>query len=104
MITSPQISAGLWLAGPPEQWTLNSARVTLSFLRMQDFGKLVLILGVVLVAIGAILWRFPSFFGWVGKLPGDISLQKGNFSFYFPIATCILVSILITLLSWLFRR
>jgi Protein of unknown function (DUF2905) len=71
---------------------------------MQEIGKFVLIIGLVLVAIGAVLWRFPSLFGWVGKLPGDISVQKGNFSFYFPVVTCILVSILITLLSWLFRR
>jgi Protein of unknown function (DUF2905) len=71
---------------------------------MQEIGKFVLIIGLVLVAIGAVLWRFPSFFRWVGKLPGDISVQKGNFSFYFPVVTCILVSIVITLLSWLFRR
>jgi Protein of unknown function (DUF2905) len=50
------------------------------------------------------LWRFPALFSWLGKLPGDISVQKGNYSFYFPVATCILVSIVLTLLSWLFRR
>jgi Protein of unknown function (DUF2905) len=71
---------------------------------MQEVGKFVVIVGLLMVAAGVILWRFPSLFGWVGKLPGDISLQKGNFSFYFPIVTCILVSIGITLLSWLFRR
>ena len=71
---------------------------------MQEIGKFVVILGVFLVVVGVILWRFPSLFGWVGKLPGDISLQKGNFSFYFPVVTCILVSIVVTLLSWLFRR
>jgi hypothetical protein len=71
---------------------------------MQEVGKFVLIVGLLMVAAGVILWRFPSLFGWVGKLPGDISVQKGNFSFYFPIVTCILVSIVITLLSWLFRR
>jgi Protein of unknown function (DUF2905) len=71
---------------------------------MQEVGKFVVIVGLLMVAAGVILWRFPSLFGWVGKLPGDISVQKGNFSFYFPIVTCILVSIVITLLSWLFRR
>jgi len=40
----------------------------------------------------------------MGKLPGDISVQKGNFSFYFPVVTCIVVSLVVTLLSWLFRR
>jgi Protein of unknown function (DUF2905) len=71
---------------------------------MQEIGKFVLIIGLVLVVVGAILWRFSSLFGWVGKLPGDISVQKGNFSFYFPVVTCILISLVLTLLGWLFRR
>ena len=71
---------------------------------MQEVGKFILIIGLVLVAVGALLWRFPNLFGWVGRLPGDVSVQKGNFSFYFPIVTCILISVIVTLLSWLFRR
>jgi hypothetical protein len=71
---------------------------------MQEIGKLVVLIGVLLVVTGMVLWRFPGFFGWVGKLPGDISWQKGNFSFSFPVVTCILISIVITLLSWFFRR
>ena len=71
---------------------------------MQEIGKLVLIIGLGLVIAGGILWRFPNLFGWVGNLPGDISFQKGNFSFYFPVVTCILVGIVLSLLSWLFRR
>ncbi|HEY1477287.1 MAG TPA: DUF2905 domain-containing protein [Chthoniobacterales bacterium] len=71
---------------------------------MQEVGKFILIIGLVLVTVGALLWRFPSLFGWVGRLPGDVSVQKGNFSFYFPIVTCILISVIVTLLSWLFRR
>jgi Protein of unknown function (DUF2905) len=71
---------------------------------MQEIGKFVVIVGALLVVVGVVLWRFPGLFGWVGKLPGDISVQKGNFSFYFPVATCILVSIILTLVSWLFRR
>jgi Protein of unknown function (DUF2905) len=71
---------------------------------MQEVGKFILIIGLVLVAVGALLWRFPGLFGWVGRLPGDVSVQKGNFSFYFPIVTCILISVIVTLLSWLFRR
>jgi hypothetical protein len=71
---------------------------------MQEVGKFILIIGLVLVAVGALLWRFPSLFGWVCRLPGDVSVQKGNFSFYFPIVTCILISVIVTLLSWLFRR
>jgi hypothetical protein len=71
---------------------------------MQEIGKFVVILGMFLVVVGLILWRFPGLFAWVGKLPGDIAVRKGNFSFYFPVVTCIVVSIILTLLSWLFRR
>jgi DUF2905 family protein len=71
---------------------------------MQEIGRYVFLVGIVLVIIGALVWRFPNVFQWVGKLPGDISIRKGGFSFYFPIVTCILVSILLTIVSWLFRR
>jgi len=71
---------------------------------VQEFGKLVAFIGIILVVVGILLWRFPGLFGWVGHLPGDISIKKGNFGFYFPIVTCILISIVLTLLSWIFRR
>jgi hypothetical protein len=71
---------------------------------MQEVGRFVVIVGVLLVVAGVILWRFPSILAWMGKLPGDISVQKGNFSFYFPVVTCVIVSIVVTLLSWFFRR
>jgi len=71
---------------------------------MQEIGKIMLSIGLFLVVAGAMLWRFPGAFGWIGKLPGDVSAQKGSFSFYFPIMTCIVISVLLTLLSWLFRR
>jgi hypothetical protein len=71
---------------------------------MQEVGRFVVIIGLLLVVDGVILWRFPSLLSWMGKLPGDISVQKGSFSFYFPVVTCIVVSLVVTLLSWLFRR
>jgi Protein of unknown function (DUF2905) len=71
---------------------------------MQEVGKFLLLIGAALIVVGAVLWRFPGLFGWLGKLPGDISVQKGDFSFYFPVVTCILISVVLTLLSWLFRR
>jgi Protein of unknown function (DUF2905) len=71
---------------------------------MQDIGRIVMIVGIVLAIGGALLWKFPGWFGWIGRLPGDISIQKGNFSFFFPLVTCILISVILTLLSWLFRR
>jgi hypothetical protein len=70
---------------------------------MNDLGKLMVIAGVVIAIVGAILWFGPAK-TWLGRLPGDIHYSKGNFSFYFPIVTCLLISLALTLLMWLFRR
>jgi hypothetical protein len=70
---------------------------------MNDIGKFLVILGVAIAAIGLLLWSGIGK-GWLGKLPGDINYSKGNFSFHFPIVTCLLVSAILTLLMWLFRR
>lgn len=70
---------------------------------MNELGKLLVLVGLVVAAIGALVWSgFGR--GWLGRLPGDIHYTRGNFSFYFPIVTCLLVSALFTLLLWLFRR
>ncbi len=66
-------------------------------------GKLLIIAGLILIAIGVfVIWggRIP----FLGRLPGDIRIERENFSFYFPLATSILISALLTLLFWLFRR
>jgi hypothetical protein len=70
---------------------------------MPEIGKLLVVLGVALVAIGAVLWSGIGK-GWLGRLPGDIHYSRGNFSFYFPIVTCILLSIILTLILRLFRK
>ena len=70
---------------------------------MQDIGKLLVIAGLLAVASGAWLWSGRGF-GWLGRLPGDISYRSGNFSFYFPLATCLLVSLILTLLGFFLRR
>ena len=70
---------------------------------MQYFGKLLFILGCVLVVTGAILWKTGGL-GGLGQLPGDVFVRRGNSTFYFPIATCIIISIVLSLLSWFFRR
>ena len=70
---------------------------------MQDFGKLIFILGLALAVVGAILWKTGGL-GGLGKLPGDVFVQKGNSSFSFPIVTCLLISAVLTLLGWLFRK
>jgi hypothetical protein len=70
---------------------------------MTDLGKILVVIGVLVAAIGAILW---SGFGrsLLGRLPGDIHYSRGNFSFYFPIVTCILLSIILTIILRLFRK
>lgn len=70
---------------------------------MRDLGKLLVITGLVLILVGGLLWKTGSL-GPLGKLPGDISIQRPNFGFYFPLTTCILISLILTLLMWLFRR
>ena len=70
---------------------------------MQDLGKLIFILGIVLTLVGALLWKTGAL-GGLGRLPGDLMIQKGNSSFYFPIVTCVVISLGLTLISWLFRR
>jgi hypothetical protein len=70
---------------------------------MQEFGKVLVVLGLVVVLVGAVLWKFGGF-GPLGRLPGDISVQKENFSFHFPIVTCLLLSGVLTLVMWLLRR
>jgi len=68
-----------------------------------QIGKALIILGLILVAIG--LWlTFAGRMPYFGKLPGDFRIEKENFSFYFPLASCLLISLLISLLLWLFRR
>ncbi len=70
---------------------------------MAPLGKGLLVVGLLLAGFGALLWMFSGV-PLVGKLPGDIYLRRGNFTFYFPLATCILISIVLTLLFALMRR
>jgi hypothetical protein len=70
---------------------------------MQDFGKMLVAVGALIVVVGFVLWKFGGF-GPLGRLPGDISMEKGNFSFHFPIVTCLLLSAVLTLVMWLLRR
>lgn len=70
---------------------------------MNGLGRPLIILGLILVIIGIII-SFAPRIPWIGKLPGDIYLKRENFSFYFPLGTCILLSALLSLILWLFRR
>ena len=64
---------------------------------MNDIGKILVLVGLVLVALGGLLWlggKLP----WFGRLPGDIRIDREHFKLYFPLTTCVLISILLTLL------
>jgi hypothetical protein len=66
-------------------------------------GRFLIILGLILVA-GGIIVSFAPRIPWLGRLPGDIYIKKENFSFYFPLATSLLLSLVLSLLLWFFRR
>lgn len=70
---------------------------------MGDAGRALIVLGLVLVGVGLLL-SFVGKVPWLGRLPGDIHVERGNWSFYFPLATSLLLSVVLSLLFWLFGR
>ena len=70
----------------------------------QQTGKYTLIAGIFIVLVGIVIYFFHDYLKWIGKLPGDIRIERGNFRFYFPLATMIVVSLLITLLINIFKK
>ena len=70
---------------------------------MSDLGRILIVFGVVLVAVGLLL-QLSGKLPWLGRLPGDLRIEREHFSFYFPITTSILISVVLSLLFWLFRR
>jgi len=68
-----------------------------------DAGRALIVLGLVLVGVGLLL-SFVGKVPWLGRLPGDIHVERGNWSFYFPLATSLLLSVVLSLLFWLFGR
>jgi len=72
---------------------------------LQHIAKLLILFGILIVALGALLLLFRnSGIPFLGKLPGDIIIQKKNFTFYFPIVTSILLSIILSLIFYFFSR
>lgn len=81
---------------------------------MEGFGRILIAIGLAVAAVGVLLVlsdRVPwigALFGWFGKLPGDVSIKRDQFSFHFPIVTSLVLSVILSLvfylLSWLFRR
>jgi len=70
---------------------------------MQDLGRFLIVLGAAAVLIGVLLVLAPRI-PWLGWLPGDILIRRGTFTFYFPIVTCVVVSIVLTLILNLLGR
>lgn len=64
---------------------------------------MLIIAGSLLVVAGVVLWSGVGK-SWLGRLPGDIHYSRGNFHFYFPIVTCLILSAVLSLICWLFRR
>ena len=72
-------------------------------LGFSDLGKVLIVLGVVIAGVGVLLVMGDKI-PWIGKLPGDIIVRKEKFTFTFPIVTCIILSILLTIIFSLFRK
>lgn len=70
---------------------------------MNNMPKLLIFAGVALIIVG-LIWMVLGRFIQLGKLPGDIYVDRGNFKFYFPIVTCIVISLILTLISWIIRH
>lgn len=74
---------------------------------MSELGKILLGFGVVMVVLGVILLLAGNLSGkvpWLGRLPGDIYIDRGNWKFYFPLTTSLLISVVLSLLVFLFGR
>ena len=74
---------------------------------MADLGKILLGVGLVMILLGGFLLLVSSFSGkvpWLGRMPGDIYIERGSWRFYFPVTTSIVLSVVLTVLFWLFSR
>jgi Protein of unknown function (DUF2905) len=71
---------------------------------MENIGKLILGIGIILSAIGLLLWLFGSRLEWLGNLPGDIKIERPGFRLYFPFATMLLISLGLSFAMWLISK
>ena len=70
---------------------------------MDGLGKILVYIGILLVVIGIVL-SVAGKIPWFGHMPGDITIQRDRFTFYFPIATCIVISVIVSIILYFFRR
>lgn len=71
---------------------------------MQDWAKVIMVIGGIILLYGFLLWKGYNPLSWVGNLPGDIKIRNENVSIYIPITTMLILSILLTLILYLFRK
>jgi len=71
---------------------------------MGNLGKPLIIMGLFLIAAGVAISFAPKLPSWLGRLPGDMDFKRGNFSLYFPLSTCVLLSVILSFILWLFRK
>ena len=67
-----------------------------------SFGWVLLVLGLVLAGVG-LVWILAPSIPWLGRLPGDLRIERESFRFYFPLVTCLLLSLVLSLVVWLIR-
>lgn len=68
-----------------------------------ELGRILIFFGLFIAVLGAIIYFLGGNFAWFGNLPGDIKVEKGNFTFYFPLTTMIIISLIINILVRIFR-
>ena len=71
---------------------------------MSDVGKILVVIGLSLAVLGGLIWLGGKMNLPLGRLPGDIRIDRENFKFYFPLTTCLLLSAVLTLILWLLRK
>ena len=70
---------------------------------MGGIGRILIYFGLLLVVLG-VIFSLVGKIPWLGQLPGDITIERERFTFYFPLATCLIISVILTLVLYLFRR
>jgi uncharacterized membrane protein len=70
----------------------------------QQAGKIIIVTGAIIIVAGILVYFFHNKLHWLGRLPGDIRIEKENFRFYFPITTIVLLSLLLTLIANIIKR
>jgi hypothetical protein len=71
---------------------------------MNGLGRPLIIMGLLLIVAGLIISFSPRLPTWLGRLPGDINIKRANFSFHFPLVTCLIISAILSFVMWLLRR